>query len=76
MSVMIQIRHVPAEVHRKLKARAALAGLSLSDFLRREIEGIAERPTLDELRSRLAQRESVRVRGSVAKAVRVERDAR
>ncbi|RIK93401.1 MAG: hypothetical protein DCC72_08535 [Burkholderiales bacterium] len=75
-SVMIQIRHVPAEVHRKLKARAALEGLSLSDFLRREIEVIAERPTLDELRSRLAQREPVRVRGSVARAVRAERDAR
>ncbi|MBW7925656.1 MAG: hypothetical protein H3C59_13075 [Burkholderiaceae bacterium] len=75
-SVMIQIRHVPAEVHRKLKSRAALEGLSLSDFLRREIEVIAERPTLDELRSRLAQREPVRVRGSVAKAVRAERDAR
>ncbi len=76
MSVMIQIRHVPAEVHRKLKARAALEGLSLSDFLRREIEVIAERPTLDELRSRLAQREAVRIRGSAAKAVRAERDAR
>jgi len=75
-SVMIQIRHVPAEGHRKLKARQALEGLSLSDFLRREIEVIAERPTLDELRSRLAQREPVRVRGSVAKAVRAERDAR
>jgi len=76
MSVMIQIRHVPDDVHRKLKARAALAGLSLSDFLRREIEVIAERPTLDELRSRLAQRESVRVRGSAARAVRAERNAR
>lgn len=76
MSVMIQIRHVPDDVHRKLKARAALEGLSLSDFLRREIETIAERPTLAELRARLSQREPVRVRGSVAGAVRAERDAR
>lgn len=76
MTVMIQIRHVPENVHRKLKARAALEGLSLSDFLRREIEAIAERPTISELQARIAQREPVRVRGSVAKAVRAERDAR
>lgn len=76
MSVMIQIRHVPEELHRKLKARAALEGLALSDFLRREIETIAARPTLAEMQARLSQREPVRVRGSVAKAVRAERDAR
>lgn len=76
MTMMIQIRHVPEDVHRKLKARAALEGLSLSDFLRREIEALAERPSISELQARLAQREPVRVRGSVAKAVRAERDAR
>ena len=39
MSKMIQLRHVPDELHRKLKARAALEGLTLSDFLLREVRG-------------------------------------
>ena len=47
MPAMIQLRHVPDELHRKLKARAALAGMSLSDYLLREIRDIAERPTID-----------------------------
>src|SRR5947207_3403455 len=33
MPTMIQLRHVPDDLHRKLKARAALAGMSLSDYL-------------------------------------------
>ena len=59
MSVMIQIRNVPDALHRRLKARAAMAGMSLSDFLLGEIRQTAERPTLDELRARLAQRRPV-----------------
>ena len=43
---MIQLRHVPDDLHRKLKARAAMAGMSLSDYLLREIRDIAERPTV------------------------------
>ena len=42
---MIQIRNVPDPLHRKLKSRAALAGMSLSDYLLREIRAVAERPT-------------------------------
>ena len=76
MSTMIQIRHVPDEVHRKLKARAALEGLSLSEYLLREVRTIAERPSPDEMRARLAARAPVRVRGTVARAVRAERDSR
>lgn len=76
MSVMIQIRHVPDELHRKLKAKAALEGMSLSDFLRREVEHIAERPTLSELQTRLASRTAVKPRLSPAKAVRAERERR
>ncbi len=45
MSRMIQTRHVPDELHRKLKARAALEGLTLSDYLLRETQRAAERPT-------------------------------
>lgn len=73
---MIQLRHVPDDLHRKLKARAALAGMSLSDYLLREIREMAERPTIAELRARLGRRASVRPTLSPAKAVRAERDAR
>jgi plasmid stability protein len=76
MSVMIQLRHVPDDLHRKLKARAALAGMSLSDYLLREIRDVAERPTVSELRARLAHRTSLRPTLSPAKAVRAERDGR
>jgi plasmid stability protein len=48
---MIQIRNVPDALHRQLKSRAALAGMSLSDYLLNEIRQVAERPTLDELRT-------------------------
>jgi plasmid stability protein len=70
---MIQLRHVPDELHRTLKARAALEGLSLSDYLVREVRRIAERPALDELRRRLARRAPVATRISPARAVRAER---
>lgn len=76
MAKMIQLRHVPDELHRKLKARAALEGLSLSDYLLREIRRFAERPTLEELRQRLSQRTPVITRVPPAKALRAERDLR
>ncbi len=76
MSTMIQLRHVPDDLHRKLKARAALAGMSLSDYLLREIRDIAERPSITELRARLDRRAPVRPTLSPAKAVRAERDGR
>jgi plasmid stability protein len=46
---MIQIRHVPEDVHARLKARAAAAGMSLSDYLLREITALALRPTWQEI---------------------------
>ena len=76
MSKMIQLRHVPEDLHRKLKARAALAGLSLSDYLLQEVRRVAERPTVAELRSRLAHRTSVNPKVPSAKAVRAEREGR
>ena len=76
MAKMIQLRHVPDELHRKLKARAALEGLSLSDYLLKEIQRVAERPTLAELRQRLGQRTPIITRTPPAKAVRFERDRR
>ena len=74
MPVMIQIRNVPDALHRRLKARAALAGMSLSDYLLDEIRAAAERPTLDELRARLHARTAVSPSVSPARAVRAERD--
>jgi hypothetical protein len=76
MPKMIQLRHVPDDLHRKLKARAALEGLSLSDYLLQEVRRMADRPTLTELRQRLAQRLPVVTRVSTARAVRAERDSR
>ena len=76
MSIMIQIRNVPDQLHRKLKARAAMAGMSLSDYLLGEIRNVAERPTLDEMRARLATRTSEKPSEPPARAVRAERDAR
>ena len=76
MSVMIQIRNVPDALHRRLKARAALSGLSLSDYLLNEIRTVAEQPSLDELRRRLHERAPVTLKESTAAAVRAERDSR
>jgi plasmid stability protein len=76
MSKMIQLRNVPDDLHRKLKSRAAMAGLSLSDYLLREVQRVAERPTVAELRQRLAQRPPVNPRTIPAKAVRAEREQR
>ena len=76
MSKMIQLRNVPDALHRSLKARAALAGMSLSDYLLAEIREIAERPTLSELRERLERREPAILPRSAAALIRQERDAR
>jgi plasmid stability protein len=76
MSTMIQIRHVPDPLHRKLKARAALEGKSLSDYLLREIRRIAERPTTEEIMERLARLPRVSPRVPPAQVIREERDGR
>jgi len=73
---MIQLRNVPDALHRGLKARAAMAGMSLSDYLLAEIKEIAERPTLSELRERLHKRKPVSVPLDTARMVREEREAR
>ena len=52
---MIQIRNVPEQTHRRLKARAAMSGQSLSDYLKLELERLAERPDRQELLARLAE---------------------
>lgn len=76
MSVMIQIRNVPDEVHRTLKSRAALAGMSLSDYLLREVRQVAETPTLEEVLERLHKQPPVTLSKSAADAIRAIRDSR
>ena len=76
MSKMIQLRHVPDALHRQLKARAAMAGLPLSDYLIREVRKIAEQPTMEEMRERLSRREPYAGRRSPTDVLRAERDRR
>ena len=76
MSVMIQIRNVPEELHRTLKSRAALAGKSLSEYLLGEISDIASRPTMEEFRARLATREPVDTSLDIVEIVRAAREER
>ena len=70
---MIQIRNVPGDLHRKLKARAAMAGMALSDYLLRELEGTLARPTREELLARLSTRTPVLEGPSSAELVREAR---
>jgi len=76
MSKMVQLRNVPDALHRRLKARAAMAGMSLSDYLIAEIKEVAERPTLAELRERLYQRKPVAAELDTARLVQEERNSR
>lgn len=50
---MIQIRHVPEDVHRRLKERARREGMSLSDYLRRELQLLSQQLTWEELFERM-----------------------
>jgi plasmid stability protein len=76
MPTMIQIRHVPDALHRKLKARAAREGKSLSEYLLLEIERLAELPTMEEMKERLARRSRIDLHPSPMEMVRAERDSR
>jgi antitoxin FitA len=76
MEKMVQVRNVPDALHRTLKARAAMAGMSLSDYLLGELREIAERPTLSEFRSRLHSRARVAIALNTGDLLREERDTR
>lgn len=75
MSKMIQIRNVPDGLHRKLRARAARAGMSLSDYLLLEIRKTAELPTLEEFHTLLGRREAVKDDLHIVRILRDEREA-
>ncbi len=73
---MVQIRNVPVEFHRRLKARAAMEGMSMSDYIMREMKKSLDVPTrqevLDRIRARALKVDSV----NAAKIIRQERDSR
>ncbi len=71
---MIQIRNVPDELHRELKSRAALAGMTLSDYLLSELRTLAVRPTMQEWLARSRTRTPVEVGITPAEAIQLERD--
>ncbi len=75
MTKSIQIRNVPETVHKKLKARAEEAGMSLSEYLLAEVARLSELPTRAEMRARLRSRPRVKLAESAAKMVRRERDS-
>jgi antitoxin FitA len=75
MSKMIQVRNVPDALHRRLKARAAVAGQSLSEYLLAELRRVAERPTREEMLTKLHARSRVTLTRSVATIIREERES-
>ena len=74
MTQSIQIRNVPEEVHRTLRARAAANGQSLSDYLLADITRLAERPPIVDVLQRAAARSGGATSESIVDAVRSGRD--
>ena len=73
---MIQIRSVPTELHRQLKARAALEGMSMSDYVLREIRKSLSRPMRHEILERLRAQPSRKLRRKPADVIREGRQSR
>ena len=76
MSKMIQIRNVPDELHREAKIRAAKAGMTLSDYLLRELRRILEVAAVEDLLAELERQEPPALSETPAEAIRAERDSR
>ena len=75
-TTMVQIRNVPTEFHRRLKARAAMEGMSMSDYILREVGKALDRPRREEILARLRARPVRRLKVRPADVIRAERDAR
>lgn len=69
-STMVQIRNVPADFHRRLKARAAIEGMSMSDYLLREVGKALDRPTRAEVLARLQAQPVRKLKRSAAEIIR------
>jgi hypothetical protein len=74
MSKMIQVRNVPDEMHRALKASAAAEGISLSDYIKRELGGVTAKAGLDEINARIDARGPSKVKRETI--VRILRESR
>ena len=74
MGVLVQIRDVPEQVHRTLKARAAASGTSLSEYVRELLARAAARPTPEELAARVEARGKVQLAEPSERSVRRLRD--
>ena len=72
----IQIRNVPPELHKKLKVRAAEQGLTLSDYLMRQVERTADAPTLEDALRRIRSRPLARLKTRPADLIREDRASR
>jgi plasmid stability protein len=70
MSKMIQIRNVPDDVHKALKIRATEEGLSLSEYLLREVTKVVQKPSLAEVMERIRRRGPIGEPFDAAAAVR------
>jgi len=75
-TTMIQLRNVPNDFHRRLKARAAVEGMSMSDYVLREVGKALEVPTRQEVLDRLRARPVRRLKPSPTDVIRAERDSR
>jgi plasmid stability protein len=73
---MVQIRNVPTDLHRRLKARAAIEGMSMSDYVMRELRKALDRPTRHEILERLRAQPVRRLGRRAAEVIRAERDPR
>jgi len=76
MSTMVQIRNVPAELHRRLKVRAATEGISMSDYVLRELRKSLDRPTRQEVIDRLRAQPVRKLSRKAADVIRSERESR
>ncbi len=76
MATMIQIRNVPDVMHRRLKARAAMEGVSMSQYVMWAIERSLERPSRRELLASIRRQPELVVGVSPADVLCAERDAR
>jgi hypothetical protein len=72
MTTVIQIRSVPPELHRRLKARAAMEGVSMSEYILREVGKALERPTRAEVLARIRARGPKYLKTTAADDLRAE----
>jgi antitoxin FitA len=74
MAKTLQVRDVPENIHATLRARAAEAGMALSEYVLRELTALAERPTVIEVLRRAGQRSGIVDLDDIVDAVRSGRD--